>query len=62
MYHKDTVTRYFRIHPENIAFLKFILEAYEGFGQITTVDAKAAVVLINIAPDFCSDLMNYWPI
>ncbi len=42
--------RTFRIAREHIAYLKFILEGYEGLSIMTTLDPHEAVVLLYIAP------------
>ena len=33
-----------RIKPERIAFLKFILEGYDGLATVTTLDRKKGLV------------------
>jgi hypothetical protein len=52
MRQNDTQYRYFLIRPQDIAYLKFILEAYDGVGILRTLDSKAAVVEIMVAPDY----------
>ena len=42
--------RYFVISPSEIHILRFILEAYEGIGLITTMDSDLGLVELNIAP------------
>ncbi len=42
--------RHFIIAPPNIHLLRFILEAYEGIGLVTTLDASLALVELSIAP------------
>jgi hypothetical protein len=37
---------YLEIRPEDIAFVKFILESYEGVGIIRTVDRKKAIIVL----------------
>ena len=48
----DTVQKYFKVERKNIAFLKFILEAYEGMAVMRTLDPQAGVVELMIAPNF----------
>lgn len=43
---------YLEIRPEDIAYVKFIFESYEGVGIIRTVDRKKAVIVLLVAPDF----------
>ncbi|MEW6616023.1 MAG: DUF4911 domain-containing protein [Thermodesulfobacteriota bacterium] len=47
-----TIERYFRVQKENIAFIKFILEAYDGMAVMRTLDPFEGVVELIIAPDF----------
>jgi len=47
-----TIQRYFRIQRKNIAFIKFILEAYDGMAVMRTLDPREGVVELIIAPDF----------
>jgi hypothetical protein len=42
--------KYYRIDRRQIAFLKFIIEAYEGIAMLRTVDAKAGIVALHIPP------------
>jgi hypothetical protein len=43
---------YFELQPEDIAYVKFILEAYEDVGLIRTIDRKKAVIVVLIVDDF----------
>ncbi len=43
---------YLEIRPEDIAYVKFIVESYEGVGIIRTVDRKKAVIVLLIVEDF----------
>ncbi len=45
------ITKIFKIDKENIGFLKFIIEAYDGMAQLTTINAKAGIISITIAYD-----------
>ena len=45
-----TTERFFRIHRRDIAFVKFIFEAYEGIAILTTIDAKSGLVALAIPP------------
>ncbi|MBI4618951.1 MAG: DUF4911 domain-containing protein [Desulfobacterales bacterium] len=47
-----TIERYFRVQRKNIAFIKFILEAYDGMAVMRTLDPHEGVVELIIAPDF----------
>lgn len=43
---------YLEIRPEEIAYVKFIFESYEGVGIIRTVDRKKAVIVLMVVEDF----------
>jgi hypothetical protein len=43
---------YLEIAPQDIAYIKFILESYEGAGIIRTVDRKKAVVVLLTTDSF----------
>ncbi len=43
---------YLEIRPEDIAYVKFIFESYEGVGIIRTVDRKKAVIVVMVVQDF----------
>ena len=45
-----SIVQYYRIDRREIAFLKFILEAYDGIGNIKTQDPDRGVISILIAP------------
>jgi len=45
---------YLKIRPEDIAYVKFIFESYEGVGIIRTVDRKKAVIVLLVVDDFLS--------
>ncbi len=40
----------YRVERGLIAYLKFILEAYEGIAVLSTLDAERGTVILNIAP------------
>jgi hypothetical protein len=42
--------RYFLIVPSEIHFLRFIIEAYEGIGVVSTIDPGLGLVQIAVAP------------
>ncbi|MFP5214142.1 MAG: DUF4911 domain-containing protein [Acidobacteriota bacterium] len=44
------LVRYIIISPPEIHLLRFILEAYEGLGVVTTVDPGLGLVKLSIAP------------
>jgi hypothetical protein len=52
----ETTKKYYRIDRREIAFLKFILEAYDGLAVLTTIDSEKGIVVINIAPGCEADV------
>ncbi len=46
---KSTV-RFYRIRPEEIHYLTFIIEAYEGLAVVSTIDRKAGIIKLEISP------------
>ena len=52
----QTVTKYLRIDRHEIAFLKFIIEAYDGIAVVSTVDPMAGIVKLSIAPGCEADV------
>ncbi|MBN2844616.1 MAG: DUF4911 domain-containing protein [Deltaproteobacteria bacterium] len=41
---------------KDIAYVKFILEGYEGIALATTIDNDESVIQLTIVPDFKSDV------
>ena len=46
----ETIKRYYRVDRREIAFIKFILEAYDGLAVLETLDPMAGMVVFHIAP------------
>jgi hypothetical protein len=46
----ETTTKIFRIDRQDIAFLKFIFEAYDGIAVLTTLERGSGTVRLTIAP------------
>ena len=49
---------FLEILPEDIAYLKFIIESYEGVGLIRTVDQKRAIVDLLVVEDFMQTALS----
>lgn len=45
-----SIEKYYRVHRRDIAFVKFIFEAYDGIAMLTTLDAKSGLVSLSIPP------------
>jgi hypothetical protein len=53
-----TIHRYYRIDRREIAFLRFIFEAYDGIAVVKTIDAQKGLILLYIAPGCEQDVDN----
>lgn len=49
-----TVPYYYRVDRRDIAFLRFIVEAYEGIAVLSTVDQYKGLVVLHV-PAGCED-------
>ena len=45
-----TLKQHYRVDRREIAFLKFILEAYDGIATLKTEDAIRGIITFHIAP------------
>ena len=52
----DTQSRYFRLHRNDIAYFKFIIESYEGMAVVRTKDPHEAIVELMVAPGWEKDV------
>ncbi|MEE9568708.1 MAG: DUF4911 domain-containing protein [Candidatus Binatia bacterium] len=43
---------FLEVSPEDIAYVKFIFESYEGVGLVRTVDQKKSIIDILVVDDF----------
>jgi hypothetical protein len=53
---KESTTRLILIAPSEIHFLRFVIEAYEGIGMVTTLDPRLGLVRLSIAPGCEGDI------
>ena len=49
--------RRYRIDRRQIAFLKFIVESYDNLALLTTLDARAGIVQLQVPPG-CEDTVR----
>lgn len=54
----ETTKRYYRVDRREIAYLRFIFEAYDGIAVVKTVDARKGIVALHVAPG-CDDDVEY---
>jgi len=46
----DTVQKYFRVNPKDMAYVKFIVESYDGLAVLRTVDSREGIMEWMIPP------------
>ena len=51
----DVVPIYLRVSRHEIAYVKFVIESYEGVAVTRTLDRHAATVVVLAAPDLVRD-------
>ena len=47
---KPTIKRYYQVARDQIAYVKFIIEAYDNLAVVSTVDAYQAIIRITMPP------------
>jgi hypothetical protein len=52
----DTISLLLQIPPQEIAFLSFILESYEGVAIVRTVDPHQGLVELMVSPDYQEEI------
>ena len=52
----ETVKKRYRVDRREIAFIRFIIEAYDGLATVTTLDANTGLIEFQIAPDCEQDV------
>ena len=46
----ETIKQHYRVDRREIAFIRFIFEAYDGLAIIKTLDPRAGLIEFQIAP------------
>jgi hypothetical protein len=46
----ETIKQHYRVDRREIAYIKFILEAYDGLAIVKTLDPQAGLIEFQIAP------------
>ncbi len=52
----DTVSIFIQIPPQEIAFLSFILESYEGVAIARTIDPLQGLMELMVSPDYQEEM------
>ena len=50
----DMVPIFLRVRREDIAYIKFVVESYEGIGIVRTLDRHAAIIVVLSTGDFAA--------
>ena len=46
----ETIKQHYRVDRREIAFIRFIIEAYDGLAIVTTLDPETGLIEFQIAP------------
>lgn len=52
------ISRYYRVSRHDLAYLKFIVEAYEGLATLSTVERESGTVVVTYSSHFAEDVTN----
>ena len=55
--HTKTTRQLYRIEKKAICFFRFILEGYDGAAILETLDPKAGIIALHVAPG-CEDMVD----
>ena len=53
----NTLVKQYRVDKSHIGFIRFIFEAHEGIAVVSTLDPKAGLIKLSIAPDRMTSAM-----
>ena len=53
-----TSRQFYRVDRRQISMVRFVLEAYEGIGVATTLDAVSGLIVIAVAPG-CENMVEH---
>lgn len=51
-----SIKRYFSVRRRDIAYLRFIIESYEGLATLSTVDGKVGIVSLAVPGCFVEEM------
>ncbi|MFH0925452.1 MAG: DUF4911 domain-containing protein [bacterium] len=54
----DELTLHVKVNPKEICFLSNVIESYEVFGIVRTINPKSGLIEILISPDFIEEIHN----
>jgi hypothetical protein len=53
----ESLTQYYRVDRREIAYIKFVIESYDGVGLLSTVEPQSGLIVIRIPPG-CEELID----
>ncbi len=56
MHSKSFIRRYFTVRRRDIAYLRFIIESYDGLATLSTVDGRNGTVSLSMPPCFADEV------
>lgn len=55
---EESFVKYFQINSSDLVYLKFILEAYEGFATLSTEDRQNGIIRLVVPAAFHDEVNN----
>ena len=52
----ETIKRYYRVDPTEIAYISTIVHLYEGLAVFRTIDPQSGIIQMLISPFFLKDV------
>lgn len=52
----ESARRYFQMRRQDVAFLRFVIEAGDGIAQLTTIDSAGSTVAVVVPPGCEADV------
>lgn len=52
----NTIQKYLRVNPKDMAYVKFIVESYEGLAVLRTVNPREGIMEWMIPPDLVKEV------
>jgi len=53
----ESLTQYYRVDRREIAYIKFVIESYDGVGLLSTVEPQSGLIVVRIPPG-CEKLID----
>ncbi|MGW8186144.1 MAG: DUF4911 domain-containing protein [Desulfobacterales bacterium] len=53
----ECLTQYYRVDRREIAYIKFVIESYDGVGLLSTVEPQSGLIVIRIPPG-CEEVID----